>query len=841
MSFVSILYRLIIYPLELLFEVIFRLSEKSVHNPGVSIIVLSLVVNFLVLPLYRRADAMQEEERDISAKMAPWLTHIRKTFKGDERFMMQQTYYRQMGYKQVYVLRSSIPLLLQIPFFIAAYHFLSHLNYLSGVSLGPIKDLAEPDKLIKLGGGAINFLPILMTVINITAGAIYSKGFPIKTKIQMYGIAAIFLVLLYDSPAGLVFYWTLNNVFSLMKNIVAAFDKKSIERRDSSETKGSKLDDVVFFVATTTLALLTGLFIPLRTVASAPQDFVSLTHYVNPLRFVALSALTGAGVFIIWFGVFYLLAKSKARTKAAMIVVMMDVVAIIDCFTLVLEKEDLSITLTYQEIYHVPILMATINIIVVAIVCFLIYRLWKYRSRVVIYILIIPLIALAVMSAGYYRTASSQLSDEYYLGDRYAVPAEFTLSTEGDNVIVIMLDRAMGYYLPFILDNDEELKNSYDGFTYYSNVLSYGPNTLFGAPALYGGPDYSAENINLRSDETMESKINESLLVMPLLFKNEGYDVTVTDPPYAGYNWIPDISIYDEYGIDAYYTKGAFSCSNDTYMENEDAILARQERNFFCFGLTKSVPALFVDLFYDDGDYNAVEYSDGSVDVGSPSFKRFVDAFAVLQNLSSMTYISSDDSDHFIMFTNETTHEATLITGDSYDEGIVSGDRTLYLNGNDQIAHYETDRAALVALGRWFDYLRENGVYDNTRIIIVADHGKALTQDERLLIDSDLDIMAYYPLLMVKDFDDTGFSVCSDFVTNAVVPELATRGIIGEQVNPFTGNSLIYDYEANPPAVIISHYTNPQENPGYRFNSGIWCRLYGNDVFNLQAERIPEP
>ena len=110
MSFISILYRLIIYPLELLFEVIFRLSEKSVHNPGVSIIVLSLVVNFLVLPLYRRADAMQEEERDISAKMAPWLTHIRKTFKGDERFMMQQTYYRQMGYKQVYVLRSDKPL-----------------------------------------------------------------------------------------------------------------------------------------------------------------------------------------------------------------------------------------------------------------------------------------------------------------------------------------------------------------------------------------------------------------------------------------------------------------------------------------------------------------------------------------------------------------------------------------------------------------------------------------------------------------------------------------------------------------------------------------------------------
>ena len=32
-------------------------------------------------------------------------------------------------------------------------------------------------------------------------------------------MAGLFLVLLYDSPSGLVFYWTLNNLFSLVKNI----------------------------------------------------------------------------------------------------------------------------------------------------------------------------------------------------------------------------------------------------------------------------------------------------------------------------------------------------------------------------------------------------------------------------------------------------------------------------------------------------------------------------------------------------------------------------------------------------------------------------------------------
>lgn len=38
--------------------------------------------------------------------------------------------------------------------------------------------------------------------------------------------------------------------------------------------------------------------------------------------------------------------------------------------------------------------------------------------------------------------------------------------------------------------------------------------------------------------------------------------------------------------------------------------------------------------------------------------------------------------------------------------------------------------AAMLRLGEWFDYLREEGVYDNTRIILVSDHGYRLEQIE---------------------------------------------------------------------------------------------------------------
>ena len=62
-----------------------------------------------------------------------------------------------------------------------------------------------------------------MTVINIIAGFIYAKKGQIKEKIKLIIIALVFLVLLYNSPSGLVFYWTLNNLFSLCKNIVVHY------------------------------------------------------------------------------------------------------------------------------------------------------------------------------------------------------------------------------------------------------------------------------------------------------------------------------------------------------------------------------------------------------------------------------------------------------------------------------------------------------------------------------------------------------------------------------------------------------------------------------------------
>ena len=357
MSFPTMLYQFFLMPIQLVFEVIFSYAYMLTgEQAGIAIISLSLTMNLLVLPLYRRADALQEEERLTEARLHDGIAHIKKSFRGDERTMILQTYYRQNNYSPLYVLRSAVSLFLEIPFFIVAYNFLSGLTLLQGVTFGPIADLGKPDGLIVLGGLHINVLPVLMTAVNVVSTAIFTKGYPLKTKIQLYGMAAFFLVFLYDSPSGLVFYWTLNNVFSLVKTIfykiknpqkalkilllaIGAFlfgfgvvrtsqgelidntaglmvigvllclpliwsvVKSKLKIKTPEVT--AKPDKKLFLCSAGFLTVLTGFLIPSAVITASPQEFLIIGNDLHPIWYVVSALLAAGGFYLLWMGVFY--------------------------------------------------------------------------------------------------------------------------------------------------------------------------------------------------------------------------------------------------------------------------------------------------------------------------------------------------------------------------------------------------------------------------------------------------------------------------------------------------------------------------------------------------------
>ena len=916
MSFIAILETLFIGPLKLIFEIIFQLAYDMIGKPGISIIALSLVMNVLVLPLYKRADAMQEKSRDIEAKLHDGVAHIKKTFSGDERMMILQAYYRQNNYKPTDVLHGSVSLLLEIPFFMAAYQFLSHLHVLSGEPFGPIKNLGAPDGLLVIGGITINLLPVLMTLINVVASAIYLKGFPLKTKLQLYGMAAFFLWFLYDSPAGLVFYWTLNNLFSLGKNIFYKFKnpKKAVRiflsvvgivmaalsflivNPDLLKAKRvlrvicalMQLPVILFFVKSKIkikqnqkvstpnkklfvagamfLTLFIGLLIPGNFIADSPQEYVDLTFFFHPLWYLVSSLCFAAGMFLVWMGVFYWLASDKGKVIFERIIWVLCGGAVVNYMFFGTKLGIITSALTYENGVRFAVSEQILNAAIIVAITIVLYLVIVKWSNIAKNVLLTAAIALAVMSVINVITINKSINE---IKNQIVAAGEsteddapqFMLSKDGNNVVVIMLDRAMGDYVPYILNEKPELKEKFDGFTYYSNTISFGGHTNMGVPALMGGYEYTPVEMNKRSDEALVDKHNESIKVMPALFTQNGYNVTVCDMPYTNYKSVFDTSVYDDYpGINTYVTKGYFSTE-----EMKESIIESNKRNFFCLGVMKSLPLFMQRTVYNGGSYNQASSPNNFIaqkrinsSMATGRTKSFMDAYLVLENLETMTKIDTADSNNFLLLCNDTTHEPIILQSpkfepqssvdntkydnDHKDRFTVDG-KSINITNNLQMMHYQTNMAALMRLGEWFDYLKENDVYDNTKIILVADHGYYLDQNEQL-IHGDIDVNAFFPLLMVKDFGSNGdMQTNSDFMTNADVPTLAFKDTVENPVNPFTGKPINSDEKtAHDQLIITSKDYKIKENNGNTFMAATWAAVSNNiwdrDDWEFYNDRI---
>ena len=869
MSLFEILGTVFIGPLKLLFEVIFSTAYSIIQNPGLSVIVLSLAMNILVLPLYRRADAIQIEARDTENKLRDTVTHIKKTFSGDERMMILQTYYRQNNYNPLSVLSGSISLLLEIPFFMAAYQFLSGVELFQGVAFGPIADLSVPDGLIHIGGLTINALPIIMTLVNVVSSSLYLQGFPLKTKIQLYGMALFFLVFLYNSPAALVFYWTLNNTFSLVKTLFYKIKHsrkilnvllgvagavfivlgikitgryrtalligiglaaqlpwvlpllKNLPFLKAASSEPAKPNKKAFITGALFLTVLIGLLIPSTYLAASPQEYVDVFNFYHPVWYVVHSLCISVGTFMVWLGVFYWLANPKGKVVFTYAVWILSGIMLVNYMFFGTNLGIMTPELTYLSGVNFASIEHIINVGVVLFVGIDLYIIAKKFPKILASVLLVGAIALTSMGVINIVKISSAIALTQAQMDSEEDFPSFSVTKDGKNVVVIMLDRAIGPFIPYIMEENPALQEQFDGFTYYSNTLSYGGFTNFGTPPLYGGYEYTPVNMNLRDQESLPSKHNEALKVMPTVFAEEGYDVTLFDPSYAGYQWIPDLSIYyDIEGVTAYRADGYFS-------DPEIAVktIADRRRNFFVFSLMKAMPVSLQSAIYNGGTYCALPDS-GAEDV-NPSF---LSAYHVMQNMSNMTQVTDGSGNTFMFLRSNMTHEPVVLNGSGKSQTITDGDSSIVLDSEPKISHYQINMEALVQLGNWLDYLRAEGVYDNTRIIIVSDHGRDLGIFDTDVARVDQDIEMYSPLLLVKDFGATGFTTSDEFMTNADVPTLAMKDLIENPVNPFTGNAINSDYktENDKQYVILSQQWDIAKNNGNQFLPSYWAIVSGN-------------
>ncbi|HYQ56416.1 MAG TPA: YidC/Oxa1 family membrane protein insertase, partial [Draconibacterium sp.] len=159
-------------PFIFLVRTIFEAGYNLTGSYGIAILLLSFAISLLLLPIFIYIEKTKKHDNAIKKRMQPLIDEIKQVYTGQERFYYLKTLNRQFGYSQFKALIPILSLLVQIPFFIAAYQYLDNLEAIQRISFGPLTDLSKPDHLF----GIVNVLPIVMTVVNLLTAYFYTRN-----------------------------------------------------------------------------------------------------------------------------------------------------------------------------------------------------------------------------------------------------------------------------------------------------------------------------------------------------------------------------------------------------------------------------------------------------------------------------------------------------------------------------------------------------------------------------------------------------------------------------------------------------------------------------------------
>lgn len=195
--------RYLVYPLSLSLD---KIADVLGGQYGLSILIVTIVIRFLVLPLnlkqYRSTKAMQ--------KLQPELEKIKKKYKDDTKKQQEETM-KLFQQHNVNPLAGCFPLLVQMPILFALYY---------AIIGNPI--IREHTFLwMKLGeADPYYILPILAALTTYIQQKVMS-AYQSNMNKQMQTIMLIFPVLIFvmsmQFPAALPLYWVYSNVFTIIQ------------------------------------------------------------------------------------------------------------------------------------------------------------------------------------------------------------------------------------------------------------------------------------------------------------------------------------------------------------------------------------------------------------------------------------------------------------------------------------------------------------------------------------------------------------------------------------------------------------------------------------------------
>ena len=185
----------------------------AIPNYGIAIIILTILVRLVFWPLTHKSTVGMKKMSEIQ----PLMKEIQAKYKGNPQRLQQETMklYRD---HHVNPLSSCLPMLIQIPVFIALFNVLRSAVELRYANFLWIADLSEPEALFAswFPFGGLNILPILMAATMALQSALTPQaGDKSQQRMMIVMMPVMMLVMFYNFPSALSLYWTLSQVLSI--------------------------------------------------------------------------------------------------------------------------------------------------------------------------------------------------------------------------------------------------------------------------------------------------------------------------------------------------------------------------------------------------------------------------------------------------------------------------------------------------------------------------------------------------------------------------------------------------------------------------------------------------
>ncbi|MDO6446693.1 membrane protein insertase YidC [Colwellia sp. 1_MG-2023] len=191
--------------------------QALVVNWGIAIIIITIIVKGVMYPLTKAQYTSMARMRELAPKMA----QLKERF-GDDRQKMSQATMEMYRKEKVNPAGGCLPLLIQMPIFLALYWVFLESVELRHATFGLwLQDLSSKDPYY--------ILPVLMGVSMFIMQKMQPMTVqdPMQQKIMQY-MPVMFTIFFFWFPSGLVLYWLVSNVISIiqMKIIFSGLEKK---------------------------------------------------------------------------------------------------------------------------------------------------------------------------------------------------------------------------------------------------------------------------------------------------------------------------------------------------------------------------------------------------------------------------------------------------------------------------------------------------------------------------------------------------------------------------------------------------------------------------------------